>query len=128
MNSLLELIQCGQSFSIFNFLEKETSQMRIAEVMTTAVKVIDSNAPLTEAAAKMKTLDVGLLPICDGDKLIGTLTDRDITVKGIAEGYDPSDTKVSDTCQQTLPTASKMTKSTKHLVLWKSGRYGDCQC
>jgi len=70
--------------------------MRIAEVMTTAVKVIDSNAPLTEAAAKMKTLDVGLLPICDGDNLIGTLTDRDITVKGIAEGYDPSDTKVSD--------------------------------
>ena len=70
--------------------------MRIAEVMTTDVEVIDSNAPLTEAAAKMKTLDVGLLPICDGDKLKGTLTDRDITVRGIAEGYDPSDTKVSD--------------------------------
>jgi CBS domain-containing protein len=70
--------------------------MRIAEVMTTDVEVIDSNAPLTEAAAKMKTLDVGLLPICDGDKLKGTLTDRDITVRGIAEGFDPSDTKVSD--------------------------------
>ena len=70
--------------------------MRIAEVMTTDVEVIDSYVPLTEAAAKMKTLDVGLLPICDGDKLIGTLTDRDITVRGIAEGYDPSDTKVSD--------------------------------
>src|SRR6266536_4920600 len=71
--------------------------MRIAEVMTTDVEVIDSNAPLTEAAAKMKTLDVGLLPICDGDKLKGTLTDRDITVRGIAEGYDPSDTKVMST-------------------------------
>jgi CBS domain-containing protein len=80
----------------FNLLQKETSEMRIAEVMTTDVEVIDSYAPLTEAAAKMKTLDVGLLPICDGDKLIGTLTDRDITVRGIAEGYDPSDTKVSD--------------------------------
>src|SRR4030095_7530160 len=88
----------GMSLAGFNIhlLQKETSEMRIAEVMTTDVEVIDSYAPLTEAAAKMKTLDVGLLPVCDGDKLIGTLTDRDITVRGIAEGYDPSDTKVSD--------------------------------
>ena len=70
--------------------------MRIGEVMTRHVEVIDPDAPLTEAAAKMKTLDVGLIPICDGDKLRGTLTDRDITVRGIAEGYDPSETKVAD--------------------------------
>jgi CBS domain-containing protein len=60
--------------------------MRIAEVMTTDVEVINSNAALREAAAKMKTLDVGLFPICDGDKLQDTLTDRDIIVRGIAEG------------------------------------------
>jgi CBS domain-containing protein len=70
--------------------------MRIAEIMTTNVEVIDSNTSLTQAAAEMKTLDVGLLPICDGDKLTGTLTDRDITVRGIAEGYNPSDIKESD--------------------------------
>jgi CBS domain-containing protein len=90
------VLVCGLQVLRFNLLQKEISEMRIAEVMTTDVEVIDSYAPLTEAAAKMKTLDVGLLPICDGDKLIGTLTDRDITVRGIAEGYDPSDTKVSD--------------------------------
>ena len=37
-----------------------------------------------------------LSPVCDGNKLRGTLTDRDITVRGIAEGYDPSKTKVAD--------------------------------
>ena len=54
--------------------------MHVSEVMTRHVEVIDSNAPLKEAAGKMKTLDVGLIPVCDGDKLKGTLTDRDITV------------------------------------------------
>jgi CBS domain-containing protein len=70
--------------------------MRIGEVMTTNVEVIGSNAPLKEAAAKMKSLDVGLIPVCEGDELRGTLTDRDITVRGVAEGYNPSETKVGD--------------------------------
>ena len=55
-----------------------------------------NNLALTQAAAEMKTLDVGLLPICDGDKLTGTLTDRDITVRGIADRYNPSDRKETD--------------------------------
>ncbi len=70
--------------------------MRVGEVMTRNVEVIGSNAPLKEAAAKMKSLDVGLIPVCEGDVLRGTLTDRDITVRGIAEGHDPSKTKVGD--------------------------------
>jgi len=64
--------------------------------MTREVEVIGANAPLIEAAAKMKSLDVGLIPICEGDQLKGTITDRDITVKGIAEGYNPSQTTVGD--------------------------------
>ena len=70
--------------------------MLIGEVMTTNAEVIDFNASLVEAASKMKNLDVGLIPVCDGDKLRGTITDRDITVRGVAEGYDPSKTKVAD--------------------------------
>src|SRR5262245_27079081 len=70
--------------------------MHVSEVTTRHVEVIESNAPLKEAAAKMKTLDVGLIPVCDGDKLRGTITDRDITVRGVAEGYDPSKTKIAD--------------------------------
>ena len=69
--------------------------MRLAELMTRDVEVIGCNAPLKEAAAKMKSLDVGLMPVCDGDQLKGTLTDRDITVRATAEGKSPSKTKVS---------------------------------
>ena len=43
--------------------------MRLGEVMTRDVEVIGSNAPLKEAAAKMKDLDVGLIPVCEGDEL-----------------------------------------------------------
>ena len=70
--------------------------MHVIEVMTRRVEVIDPNAPLREAAGKMKAFDIGLIPVCDGDKLRGTITDRDITVRGVAEGYDPSKTKIAD--------------------------------
>jgi len=52
--------------------------MRLGEVMTMDIEVIGSDASLKEAAAKMKDLDVGLIPVCEGDELKGTLTDRDI--------------------------------------------------
>ena len=70
--------------------------MRLGEMMATNVEVIGSNASLKEAAAKMRDLDVGLIPVCEGDELKGTLTDRDITVRATAEGRSPSKTKVSD--------------------------------
>jgi CBS domain-containing protein len=70
--------------------------MHIGEVMTKHVEVIGPDARLREAAGKMKTLDVGLIPVCDGDKLRGTLTDRDIAVRAVAQGYDPAETKVAD--------------------------------
>ena len=44
----------------------------------------------------MKSLDVGLIPICDGDRLQGILTDRDITIRATAEGRDPARTLVTD--------------------------------
>jgi len=51
---------------------------------------------LKDAAKKMKDLDVGLIPVCDGDRLKGVLTDRDITIRATADGRDPSKTKVSE--------------------------------
>jgi CBS domain-containing protein len=70
--------------------------MQLREVMTPNVEVIGSNIRLKDAAAKMKELDVGLMPVCDGERLRGLLTDRDITVRATAEGRDPSKTKVSE--------------------------------
>ena len=70
--------------------------MQIREIMTRDVEVIPSDAPVREAAAKMKELDVGVIPVCDGQKLAGLVTDRDIAVRVVAEGRDSSATKVSD--------------------------------
>lgn len=70
--------------------------MDLREIMTRHVEVVNANASLQEAAAKMKSLDVGLIPICDGDRLQGILTDRDITIRATAEGRDPARTLVTD--------------------------------
>jgi len=71
--------------------------MQVREVMTPHVEVIHPDATLKEAAEKMSRLEIGPLPVCDGERLIGMLTDRDITVRATARGCDPNTTKVRDT-------------------------------
>jgi len=70
--------------------------MELRDIMTRNVEVENGNASLKEAATKMKKLDVGLIPVCDGDRLKGLLTDRDITIRATADGRDPSKTKVNE--------------------------------
>lgn len=67
----------------------------IAEVMTTDVEVVRPEETLRDAARAMADLDVGSLPVCDGRKLLGMITDRDITIRAVAEGKS-SDTPVSE--------------------------------
>jgi CBS domain-containing protein len=55
---------------------------------------ISPDTSLIEAAQKMKALNVGILPVCENDHLAGTVTDRDITVRGLAARLDPENTKV----------------------------------
>jgi CBS domain-containing protein len=59
--------------------------MKLRNVMTRNVEVIQPDAPLQQAAQKMKSLDVGSLPVCDGQRLVGMITDRDIVVRAVAE-------------------------------------------
>lgn len=67
------------------------------EIMTGGVECASVNDTLADAARKMRDLHVGSLPICgDDNRLAGMLTDRDIVVRCIAEGGDPTSTKVSD--------------------------------
>lgn len=67
----------------------------IQDVMTRGVECIEPNATLKQAAEKMQRLNVGPLPVCEGDKLVGLVTDRDIVVRGIAMGHDPDTSRVS---------------------------------
>ena len=70
--------------------------MKVKEVMTRGVECVGPDATLQEAARKMKDMDVGPLPVCDNDRLVGMVTDRDITVRATAEGEAPTDVRVRD--------------------------------
>jgi len=67
------------------------------DIMTGGAECIGENETLAEAARKMRDLDVGALPICGEDqRLKGMITDRDIVVKVVAQGGDPSSTRAGD--------------------------------
>jgi len=70
--------------------------MQLKDVMTRDVAVVHPNVTLTAAAAKMDAFNVGLLPVCDGNSLVGMVTDRDITVRAIAVGKNPKTTRVCE--------------------------------
>jgi CBS domain-containing protein len=70
--------------------------MKIREIMTPQVQCVRAEDTLVDAASVMRQLDVGVVPVCDDEHVVGILTDRDITVRAVAEGCDPNQTMVSD--------------------------------
>ena len=69
--------------------------MKVSEVMTRDVQTIRPDDPVQQAASFMLSADAGSIPVTDGERLIGMITDRDIAVRGIAKGYGP-DTPVRE--------------------------------
>jgi CBS domain-containing protein len=70
--------------------------MLVREIMTHNVEVVSLDETLEQAARKMEELDIGPLPVCEGHRVVGLLTDRDITVRATAAGCDPKTTLVAD--------------------------------
>jgi CBS domain-containing protein len=68
----------------------------IADIMTRDVQTISPQETVQRAAQLMDELNVGAIPVLDGDKLVGMITDRDITVRSVAVGQDSRSTKVAD--------------------------------
>jgi CBS domain-containing protein len=69
--------------------------MKISDVMTTDVETVSADDTAQDAAKFMLRAEAGSIPVCDGDKVIGMITDRDIAVRGVAEGRGP-DTPIRD--------------------------------
>jgi CBS domain-containing protein len=69
--------------------------MKVSEVMTRDVRTVSPDQTAREAASFMLSEDAGSMPVSDGDRLIGMITDRDIAVRGVAKGYGP-DTPISE--------------------------------
>jgi CBS domain-containing protein len=77
---------------------------KVADFMTRMIETIGPTATIQEAAERMKSENVGSLPVCQDSRLVGTLTDRDITVRVTAEGRDPRATLVRDAMTRDLVT------------------------
>jgi CBS domain-containing protein len=69
--------------------------MKVSEVMTRDVQTVRPDQPVQQAASFMLSADAGSIPVTDGDRLIGMITDRDIAVRGVAKGHGP-DTPVRE--------------------------------
>jgi CBS domain-containing protein len=70
--------------------------MKIRDILTKNPHVVRPDAMISEAAKMMKQHDIGMLPVCSGHQLVGSITDRDLAIRAIAEGRNPLATKVSD--------------------------------
>ncbi len=77
---------------------------KISELMSSNPCAIEADKPVAYAAEMMKHEDVGLAPIVEGDRLVGTLTDRDIVTRVVAEGKDPKSVTVREVASTDLVT------------------------
>ena len=67
--------------------------MQVSQILTRDVETIRPDTSVKEAAQRMRSMDVGALPVCDGSHLLGMVTDRDITIRITAEGRDANNTR-----------------------------------
>jgi CBS domain-containing protein len=67
----------------------------VTDVMTRGVRTMAPTDTMALAAQAMDELNVGAMPVCDGDRLLGMVTDRDIAVRGVAQGLDGKSTPLS---------------------------------
>ena len=78
----------------------------VSQVMTRGVRTLSPSDTVLQAAKLMDELNVGVIPVCDGDKLLGMVTDRDIVVRGVAQSLDGS-AKLSDVMSANVRCASE---------------------
>jgi len=70
--------------------------MRVGDVMTRDVETVSADLSLMAAARRMQRRDIGFLPVVENDVVIGVITERDITLRGLAEGRTPQLTTVRE--------------------------------
>jgi CBS domain-containing protein len=76
----------------------------VRDLMSSNPHSVSSDASVVDAAQIMRDEDVGLVPVVDGDRLVGTITDRDITIRVVVEQKDPQSVKVRDVASTDLVT------------------------
>jgi CBS domain-containing protein len=74
--------------------------MKIREMMTKGIHTVEPSTPVIEAAGLMRLHDIGVVPVAEGGRVVGMLTDRDIVVQVVADGDDPRTTPVEEVMSQ----------------------------
>jgi len=77
---------------------------RADDAMTPNPRTVESTATLVDAARVMRENDIGDVIVLEADRLCGILTDRDIVIRGVAEGRDPAATRTGDVCSRDVET------------------------
>ena len=111
--------------------------MLISEIMTREIESIGPDETLRDAAMRMKECGVGPLPVCENQSVVGMLTDRDITLRAVAEGMDTATTCVRDVMSseivccfddQEVEVAARLMQSKQiRRVLVQDGRHRFCR-
>ena len=70
--------------------------MKVNEIMTRNPVCMAPDATVRDAAGRMREMDVGSFPVCENERLVGVVTDRDIVVRSAAEGHDPNTDRVRE--------------------------------
>lgn len=76
----------------------------VAEIMTRGVRSMSPTDTVVEAAKAMDELNVGVIPVCEGERLVGMVTDRDIVVRGLARDMDSRSTRLADVMSTSVRT------------------------
>ena len=76
-------------------LRTQSTGLRARDVMSTNIETVEGNASLSDAATRMRGSDIGFLPVQEAGRIVGVVTDRDITIRGTAAGFDPRTTVVA---------------------------------
>ena len=80
--------------------------MKVRDLMTTNVKWANQDQSIEEVARLLSTSDIGSVPVCQGEQVLGIITDRDIIVRAIAQGKDPKTTKCSEIMSKNIKTVT----------------------
>jgi CBS domain-containing protein len=84
--------------------EENMGGQKVREVMTDRPRCVSPETPISDAARLMRSEDVGLLPILEGEKVTGVVTDRDIVIQAVAEEKDPRGMPVREVASRELVT------------------------
>jgi CBS domain-containing protein len=92
-------------FQLALYSGKEVLEMKLKEIMTRDVHSVSPDDTMTKAARLMRKHDVGVLPVLNNDgEIVGAVTDRDITVRAVANGQDPIATRVRSVMSRNVKT------------------------